>query len=80
METPNVSRGLTLAKKRGLAFDIMHTSFFLSRRSLIADGKWGMPLWQDNIFIFLSRNSTNATEFFRIPTSRVVELGSQMTI
>ena len=56
METPNVSRGLSLAKKCGLSFDIMHTSFFLSR------------------------NATNATEFFRIPTSRVVELGSQMTI
>jgi KUP system potassium uptake protein len=42
--------------------------------------KWGMPLWQDHLFIFLSRNATNATEFFRIPTSRVVELGSQMTI
>ena len=80
METPNVSRGLTLAKKCGLSFDIMHTSFFLSRRTLLADGKWGMPLWQDHLFIFLSRNATNATEFFRIPTSRVVELGSQMTI
>ncbi len=80
METPNVSYGLTLAKKHGLTFDIMHTSFFLSRRTLLADGKWGMPLWQDHLFIFLSRNATNATEFFRIPTSRVVELGSQMTI
>ena len=80
METPNVTRGLTLAKKCGFSFDIMHTSFFLSRRTLLADGKWGMPLWQDHLFIFLSRNATNATEFFRIPTSRVVELGSQMTI
>ncbi len=80
METPNVSRGLTLAKKCGLSFDIMHTSFFLSRRTLLADGKWGMPLWQDHLFIFLSRNATNATEFFRIPTSRVVEMGTQLTI
>ncbi len=81
METPNVSRGLTLVKKkRGLSFDIMSTSFFLSRRTLLADGKWGMPLWQDHLFIFLSRNATNATEFFRIPTSRVVEMGSQLTI
>jgi KUP system potassium uptake protein len=80
METPNVSRGLLLAKKHGLTFDIMSTSFFLSRRTLLADGKRGMPLWQDHLFIFLSRNATNATEFFRIPTSRVVELGSQMTI
>lgn len=80
METPNVSRGLQLAKKHGLGFDIMSTSFFLSRRSLLADAKRGMPLWQDHLFIFLSRNATSATEFFRIPTSRVVELGSQMTV
>ncbi len=81
METPNVTHGLTLAKKKiGLSFDIMSTSFFLSRRTLLADGKHGMPLWQDHIFIFLNRNATNATEFFRIPYSRVVELGTQLTI
>jgi KUP system potassium uptake protein len=80
METPNVAYGLSLAKKNGLSFDIMSTSFFLSRRTLIADGKHGMPLWQDHLYIFLSRNATNATEFFRIPTSRVVELGTQITI
>ena len=80
METPNVSRGLTLAKKTGLSFDIMSTSFFLSRRTLLADGRRGMPLWQDHLFIFLNRNATNATEFFRIPTSRVVELGTQLAI
>jgi KUP system potassium uptake protein len=81
METPNVTYGLALAKKKiGLSFDIMSTSFFLSRRTLLADGKHGMPLWQDHLFIFLNRNATNATEFFRIPYSRVVELGSQLTI
>jgi KUP system potassium uptake protein len=81
METPNVTYGLTLAKKKTeLSFDIMSTSFFLSRRTLLADGKHGMPLWQDHLFIFLNRNATNATEFFRIPTSRVVEMGSQLTI
>jgi KUP system potassium uptake protein len=80
METPNVGYGLTLAKKAGLSLDMISTSFFLSRRTLLASGRWGMPLWQDHLFIFLSRNATNATEFFRIPTSRVVELGSQMTI
>ena len=80
METPNVTYGLTLAKKKtGLSFEVMQTSFFLSRRTLLADGKHGMPLWQDHLFIFLNRNATNATEFFRIPTSRVVELGTQLT-
>jgi KUP system potassium uptake protein len=80
METPNVARGLSLAKKHGLSFDIMSTSFFLSRRTLLAEGRRGMPVWQDHLFIFLSRNATSATEFFRIPSSRVVELGTQMSI
>ncbi len=80
METPNVIRGLTLARERGLAFDIMTTSFFLSRRALVPTAKSAMPRWQDLLFVFLARNSSSATEFFHIPTSRVVELGTQVTI
>ncbi len=80
METPNVIRGLTLARERGLAFDIMTTSFFLSRRALVPTDKSGMPRWQDLLFIFLARNSSSATEFFHIPTGRVVELGAQVAI
>jgi KUP system potassium uptake protein len=80
METPNVIRGLTLGRERGLAFDIMTTSFFLSRRALVRSDKSGMPRWQDLLFIFLARNSSSATEFFHIPTSRVVELGAQVAV
>ena len=80
METPNVIRGLTLAREHGLAFDIMKTSFFLSRRALVPTEKSGMPRWQDLLFIFLARNSSSATEFFHIPTSRVVELGAQVAV
>lgn len=80
METPNVIRGLTLARERGLAFEIMTTSFFLSRRALVPTDKSGMPRWQDLLFIFLARNSSSATEFFHIPTGRVVELGAQVAI
>ena len=80
METPNVIRGLTLARERGLHFDIMKTSFFLSRRALVTTEKSGMPRWQDLLFIFLARNSSSATEFFHIPTSRVVELGAQVAV
>ena len=80
METPNVIRGLTLARERGLQFDIMKTSFFLSRRALVPTEKSGMPRWQDLLFIFLARNSSSATEFFHIPTSRVVELGAQVAV
>jgi len=80
METPNVIRGLTLAREQGLAFEIMTTSFFLSRRALVPTEKSGMPRWQDLLFIFLARNSSSATEFFHIPTARVVELGAQVAV
>ncbi|MBL8544788.1 MAG: potassium transporter Kup [Hyphomonadaceae bacterium] len=80
METPNVVRGLALARDRGLHFDIMTTSFFLSRRALVPTRKSAMPFWQDLLFVFLARNATDATEFFHIPTSRVVELGAQVTV
>jgi KUP system potassium uptake protein len=56
------------------------SSHVTARRTLLADGKRGVPRRQDHVFIFLSRNATNATEFLRIPTSCVVELGNQITI
>lgn len=80
METPNVIKGLTLARAHGFHFDIMTTSFFLSRRALVPTAKSAMPRWQDLLFIFLARNASSATEFFRIPTSRVVELGAQVAV
>jgi KUP system potassium uptake protein len=80
METPNVPKALSLARKTGLKFDIMSTSFFLSRRSVRASPKGGMPLWQDKIFIALARNADNASNYFRLPTDRVVEVGTQVTV
>jgi KUP system potassium uptake protein len=80
MQSPRVPRILTMARRNGLDFDIMQTSFFLGRRTIKASSSSGMPAWQDNIFIFLSRMATNATDFFHIPTGRVVELGSQVTV
>jgi KUP system potassium uptake protein len=80
METSNVIRGLTLARAQGLPFDIMTTSFFLSRRALVPSAKGAMPRWQDLLFIFLARNAAGATEFFHIPSARVVELGAQVAI
>jgi KUP system potassium uptake protein len=80
METPRVPHFLALARRRGLDFDIMQTSFFLSRRSIKPAAASGMPLWQDNLFIFLSRMAANATDFFHIPTGRVVEMGAQVTV
>ncbi len=80
METPNVPRGLAILRKLGLKFDIMATSFFLSRRSIRPAAQSGMPLWQDRVFISLAKNANDATDFFQIPTGRVVEVGTQVTV
>ncbi|MBW8789685.1 MAG: potassium transporter Kup [Rhizobium leguminosarum] len=80
METPNIPRALVLARKLGLKFDIMSTSFFLSRRTILPSKKGGMPFWQDRLFISLAQNASNATDYFGLPSGRVVELGLQTTI
>ena len=58
----------------------MSTSFFLSRRALKAAAHSGMPHWQDQLFIGLAKSATDATDFFQIPTGRVVEVGTQVTV
>jgi KUP system potassium uptake protein len=80
MEQPNVPKALAVARKLGWTFDIMSTSFFLSRRSLKPSAHSGMPAWQDRLFIKLARSASDATDFFQIPTGRVVEVGTQVTI
>jgi KUP system potassium uptake protein len=80
METPNVPKALAIARKLGWQFDIMATSFFLSRRLLKPAAKSGMPRWQDRLFIGLTRAANDATDYFQIPTGRVVEVGTQVTI
>ena len=80
METPNIPKALVLARKLGWKFDIMSTSFFLSRRSLKPSPKGGIWFWVERLFITLSRNATDATEYFHIPTGRVVEIGTQVVL
>ncbi|MFZ1948971.1 MAG: potassium transporter Kup [Pseudolabrys sp.] len=80
MEQPNVPKALAIARKHGWQFDIMSTSFFLSRRALKPSAKSGMPSWQDHLFIALARSASDATDFFQIPTGRVVEVGTQVTV
>ena len=80
METPNVPRGLAILRRQGFKFDIMATSFFLSRRSIRPAAQSGMPLWQDKVFISLAKSASDATDFFQIPTGRVVEVGTQVTV
>ena len=80
MEQPNIPKALAICRKQGWKFDIMTTSFFLSRRSLKASANSGMPVWQDRLFIGMARTAADATEYFQIPTGRVVEIGTQVAI
>src|SRR6201996_4488535 len=80
MESPNVPKTLAIARKLGWTFDIMSTSFFLSRRALKPAAHSGMPRWQDHLFIALSRTANDATDYFQIPSGRVVEVGTQVTV
>jgi KUP system potassium uptake protein len=80
METPNVPKALAIARKLGWQFDIMSTSFFLSRRALKPAQHSGMPRWQDRLFIRLAQSANDATDYFQIPTGRVVEIGTQVAI
>jgi len=80
MESPNVPKALAVARKHGWHFDIMSTSFFLSRRALKPAARSGMPRWQDRLFIGLAKSASDATDFFHIPTGRVVEVGTQVAV
>jgi KUP system potassium uptake protein len=80
METPNVPRALALARKRGLKYDIMTTSFFLNRRSFKATGNQGLNIWQERVFMWLNKSASNATDFYCLPSNRVVEMGQQLAI
>ena len=81
MEETDVPTGLKgMREYCGGEFDMMHTSFFLSRQTLLASEKPGMPIWREKIFAWMLRNSASAMDFFKLPTNRVVELGSQVEI
>jgi KUP system potassium uptake protein len=80
MDEPNVPKALAIARKHGWTFDIMSTSFFLSRRAIKAAAHSGMPTWQDRLFIGLAKSASDATDFFQIPTGRVMEVGTQVTV
>jgi KUP system potassium uptake protein len=80
MESPNIPKALMVAKKLGWQFDIMSTSFFLSRRMLRPAETSRMPRWQDHLFIALARNSNNASDYFHLPSERVVEIGMQIKV
>jgi KUP system potassium uptake protein len=80
METPNIPKALASLRKRGFKFDIMATSFFLSRRTIVASSASSLAAWRRQLFVFLSKNSADPTSFFHLPPGRVVELGTQVSL
>jgi KUP system potassium uptake protein len=79
-EDPDVPDMLVKCEQAGFAFDMMDTTFFLSRESIVATDRPGMPLWRDKLFAFMQRNALPATAFFQIPGNRLIELGTQVEI
>ncbi|MRT34110.1 potassium transporter Kup [Xylella fastidiosa] len=81
METPDVPLALMCSKDHAeIDFDPMHTTFFVSRETVIPSANRGMPIWRDKLFVLMHRNAAPANAFFRIPGNRLVELGAQVEI
>jgi KUP system potassium uptake protein len=80
METPSIPKILESCRRKDLNIDIGATSFFLSRRSLRTTLKSELPRWQERLFIWLAGRAEDATEYFRIPSDRVVEVGTQVMV
>ncbi len=80
LEETDVPAALKQVTVCGEPFEMLKTSFFLSRQTLIASSKPGMAIWREKLFAWMLRNAASAMEFFRLPTNRVVELGSQVEI
>ncbi len=79
-DDPDVPELLEDCGRQGFTFDMMETSFFVSRETLIATVTPGMALWREKLFVSMSKNATKASEFFQVPTNRVVELGTQVEL
>jgi KUP system potassium uptake protein len=79
-QEPDVPTLLEASGRLGLEFDMMDTSFFVSRETLIPTVSPGMALWRERLFVALSKMAVKATDFFHVPTNRVVELGTQVEL
>jgi KUP system potassium uptake protein len=80
MEQPNVPRALAALRRQGVDFDIMSTTFFLGRRTLVEGARPRLPKPLRRLFIWMSRNAASPADVFHIPPGRVVELGVQTAI
>jgi KUP system potassium uptake protein len=80
METPNVPAALYRARALGYDIDVENASFFLGHRKIIPDARFGLPAWQDDIYVAMAKSAVDATDFFRIPPAQVVEIGTRQVI
>jgi KUP system potassium uptake protein len=81
METPNIPKALALCRKDGLVFEVLSTSFFLGRKTVVANQRKSLlGQLQDRLFILLAKNSANPTDFYQIPPGRVLEMGTQVSV
>jgi KUP system potassium uptake protein len=80
MNTPNIPKVLDQAHKQSLYFDMMETSFFLSRETLLPRESPAFALWRQRLFAWMARNGQAATAYFQIPSNRVIELGAQVKL
>jgi KUP system potassium uptake protein len=81
MESPDIPRALSACRKFGLSYDAMSSSYFLGRKTVVAAaGHRGLNQLQDRLFIILSKNAANPTDFYQIPPGRVLEMGTQVSV
>ncbi|NMM28720.1 MAG: potassium transporter Kup [Glaciimonas sp.] len=78
--TADIPKALELSKEYGFDFNMMETSFFIARQTVIATPGSGMALWREQLFVGMSRNARDAADYYRIPANRVIELGTQVEI
>jgi KUP system potassium uptake protein len=79
-DDPNIPKALELSKLQGIDFEPMRTTYFLGRDSLVQKNNAGLGSWREKLFIWMFKNSSSATEYFKIPPSRVIELGAQRVL
>jgi KUP system potassium uptake protein len=79
-ESPNIPAELAALRDRGVPFEPMQVSYFLGRETIVAAVRPKLPFWRLWLFLLMARNAVSATEFFRIPSDRVVELGVRVAI
>jgi KUP system potassium uptake protein len=79
-DEPNIPRALEVAKGQGMEFEMLDTSYFIARQTVIHGPGAGMAPWREHLFVGMSRNARGAADYYQVPTNRVIELGTQIMI